>query len=498
MESGEAPQTGAGQTNPGQAGSLATVPFEVVRRAEFVFEPFVGSLIQLPEAGAHRAQGSEFFLPQSPLQAREIESPAGAVEESVASERPFAIPETAVALSATALEQSQKSLEQKTEEVEEGARSYSPAPVRFFDPIAAGGQSKAADLPEPTGARPSTQLSPELKAAILGVEEERRRRQKKKEEPPKEEKRKLPKPPLEKSGKVPKVQDREDVYEISTSERTARWEEISAARNRVDAEQIAPASAAMAPARESATEPVPVKEQALSPEKHPTAEHAAPLVEEPAAAFASLENRLAAQRKQRPVAEVKSQAAEPVRSFAEMKEETARDARSLTEIESAFQRRRLEQQSREIEDEREARKSKKKLPMTKRFRQWLGGASPMLGGSSRRAQRITLPGLVAFYWSGGTPRPHEIVNISKTGFYMKTTELWSVETLVRMTLQKQGSDEKRTRETVSVLARVVRIDGGGVGHEFVTTEALMAARSLDVMPSQGTDWRELDRFLEAK
>jgi hypothetical protein len=104
-------------------------------------------------------------------------------------------------------------------------------------------------------------------------------------------------------------------------------------------------------------------------------------------------------------------------------------------------------------------------------------------------------GLVAFYWSGGTPKPHEIVNISRTGFYLKTTELWSVETLVRMTIQKPGSNAKSKRETISVLARVVRIDEGGVGHEFVTTEALVNARSMDVMPSSGTDWRALDKFL---
>ena len=116
--------------------------------------------------------------------------------------------------------------------------------------------------------------------------------------------------------------------------------------------------------------------------------------------------------------------------------------------------------------------------------------------SRRRAERIVIQGMVAFYWSGGTPRPHEIVNISRTGFYLKTTELWSVETLVRMTLQKPGSDRRSKRESVSVLARVVRMDEGGVGHEFVTTEALMHSRSLDVMPSHGTNWRELDKFLE--
>ena len=48
---------------------MTTVPFEVVRRAEFVFEPFLGSLIQLPEAGPSQAQNSEYFLPHSPVAA---------------------------------------------------------------------------------------------------------------------------------------------------------------------------------------------------------------------------------------------------------------------------------------------------------------------------------------------------------------------------------------------------------------------------------------------
>jgi hypothetical protein len=131
------------------------------------------------------------------------------------------------------------------------------------------------------------------------------------------------------------------------------------------------------------------------------------------------------------------------------------------------------------------------------LQRWLVGDLPEIDVDRRRAGRTSLPGVVAFYWSGGTPKPHEIVNISKTGFYLRTSELWSLETLVRMTLQRPVTDEQQKRESISVLARVVRIDKGGVGHEFVTTEALMNARSMDVMPSKGTDWKELDRFLEA-
>ena len=146
------------------------------------------------------------------------------------------------------------------------------------------------------------------------------------------------------------------------------------------------------------------------------------------------------------------------------------------------------------EEEAEPRKKKGKLPLASRLQRWIGGAS--LDGNRRRADRVAMPGLVAFYWSGGSPRPHEIVNISKTGFYLKTREFWSLETLVRMTLQRPPTEMKPKAESISVLARVVRIDEDGVGHEFVTTEALMHARSMDVMPSQGTDTRALDKFLK--
>lgn len=149
------------------------------------------------------------------------------------------------------------------------------------------------------------------------------------------------------------------------------------------------------------------------------------------------------------------------------------------------------------EEAEQSRWKKEKLPFSTRLGRWLGGSS-RLDGNRRRADRTPMPGLVAFYWSGGSPRPHEIVNISKTGFYLKTKELWSIETLVRMTLQRPPSETNRKAESISVLARVVRIDEEGVGHEFVTTEALRHAHSLDVMPSQGTDTRELDKFLHIR
>jgi hypothetical protein len=64
-----------------------------------------------------------------------------------------------------------------------------------------------------------------------------------------------------------------------------------------------------------------------------------------------------------------------------------------------------------------------------------------------------------------------------------------------MTLQRHEGTKGSAKESISVLARVVRIDDGGVGHEFVTTEALRHVKSRDVLPQHGTNAKELEKFL---
>jgi len=141
-----------------------------------------------------------------------------------------------------------------------------------------------------------------------------------------------------------------------------------------------------------------------------------------------------------------------------------------------------------------AARAREKLPFANRVQRWLAGESISLSGNRRRGERIALPGLVAFYFTGGAPKPHEIVNISTSGLYLRSKELWSPNTLVRMTLERQNAelDEKKS---ISVLARVVRIDNDGIGHEFVTTEVLKNLRARDFLPQQGTNRKELEKFL---
>ncbi|HUB29001.1 MAG TPA: hypothetical protein VL967_04860 [Terracidiphilus sp.] len=85
----------------------------------------------------------------------------------------------------------------------------------------------------------------------------------------------------------------------------------------------------------------------------------------------------------------------------------------------------------------------------------------------RAAPRVTDPGLVAYFFTGGAPRPHEVKNISVTGFYMLTDERWLPGTIIRITLQLVGTTGENPHDTITVHSRVVRWGPDGGGFEFV-------------------------------
>ncbi len=85
----------------------------------------------------------------------------------------------------------------------------------------------------------------------------------------------------------------------------------------------------------------------------------------------------------------------------------------------------------------------------------------------RRAVRLPMPGLVAYFFTGGAPRPHPIKDISVTGFYMCTQERWLPGTIVRVTLQMVDSSGQGGRDSITVHSRVVRWGPDGGGFEFV-------------------------------
>ncbi len=88
-------------------------------------------------------------------------------------------------------------------------------------------------------------------------------------------------------------------------------------------------------------------------------------------------------------------------------------------------------------------------------------------GEIRRAVRLPMPGLVAYFFTGGSPRPHPIKDISVTGFYMCTSERWLPGTIIRVTLQMIDSSPDGGRDSVTVHSRVVRWGPDGGGFEFL-------------------------------
>jgi hypothetical protein len=85
----------------------------------------------------------------------------------------------------------------------------------------------------------------------------------------------------------------------------------------------------------------------------------------------------------------------------------------------------------------------------------------------RRAVRLPMPGLVAYFFTGGSPRPHPIKDISVTGFYMQTDERWLPGTIIRVTLQMIENTGQGSRDSITVHSRVVRWGPDGGGFEFV-------------------------------
>jgi hypothetical protein len=101
--------------------------------------------------------------------------------------------------------------------------------------------------------------------------------------------------------------------------------------------------------------------------------------------------------------------------------------------------------------------------------------------------------MVAHYFTGGAPKPHEVADISMTGMYLLTDDRWMPGTMIQMTLQKPCARGER-KQSINVLSRIVRRGSDGVAAEFVMAETLSRV-SHDIQPSQATDKFALARFL---
>jgi len=83
----------------------------------------------------------------------------------------------------------------------------------------------------------------------------------------------------------------------------------------------------------------------------------------------------------------------------------------------------------------------------------------------RKAQREVLPGLVAYFFTGGLPAAHKVRNISATGLYIVTKERWYPGTVIRVTLTDRNQPNRF--RSMTVYAKTVRLGSDGVGLGFV-------------------------------
>ncbi|MEO8028278.1 MAG: PilZ domain-containing protein [Bryobacteraceae bacterium] len=86
----------------------------------------------------------------------------------------------------------------------------------------------------------------------------------------------------------------------------------------------------------------------------------------------------------------------------------------------------------------------------------------------RKAPRQAAP-LVAYYWSGGNPSAHTVQNVSRTGAFVRTAEMWGLGTVLQLHLceEETGTLFHSSTSFISVMATVVRQDADGMGINFL-------------------------------
>lgn len=114
----------------------------------------------------------------------------------------------------------------------------------------------------------------------------------------------------------------------------------------------------------------------------------------------------------------------------------------------------------------------------------------------RKSPRTALPWLVAYFFTGGRPVPHDIRDVSVTGVFVFTEDRWYPGTVVRITLtDKRNPTAKRS---ITLNAEVIRSADDGVGFQFVLKDgkdSQHASVSGVDRQAQGVYRAEVEEFL---
>lgn len=151
----------------------------------------------------------------------------------------------------------------------------------------------------------------------------------------------------------------------------------------------------------------------------------------------------------------------------------------------------LDSGSQLVPDHAEWSPPQKETSFGARIKRWFSSDSE----KDQRSNRKILPGLVAYHWSGGTPQPYQLGNISESGFFLLTDERPYPGTLMLMTLQRTGSRGEKLGNSIAVYSKVIRWGPDGVGFSFVPLES-KDPKSANRQSTTGADRESLDRFLK--
>ncbi len=142
--------------------------------------------------------------------------------------------------------------------------------------------------------------------------------------------------------------------------------------------------------------------------------------------------------------------------------------------------------------EKNAAEEKPQTGKAKPQRSWLQRLLAPEPADNRRTARHALPGLSAYFFTGGAPVAHGVRDISLTGMYVFTNERWYPGTMVRMTIS--DSSDRSAERSITLNTTVIRCGDDGVGLRFVLEKGNRRQRPADGM-SFGADIAEIQEFL---
>ena len=129
----------------------------------------------------------------------------------------------------------------------------------------------------------------------------------------------------------------------------------------------------------------------------------------------------------------------------------------------------------------------------KQGKSWLQRMLGLEPPDPRKAQRESLEGLSAYFFTGGTPVAHGVRDISLTGLYVITSERWYPGTMVRMTLTDRH--EPTAERSITLHATVMRSGDDGVGLRFVLQNPKDRRRPVDGT-AETADIAQVEQFLQ--